>query len=149
MNATHSYKPFIEKYNTSSSLLLEKLTRPMNSVCPVLSCPVNSHYSSCMMVCQPQCAPARGQRDCNQYCVEGCQCDQGYVLNGKSCILSQNCGCYTDGKYYEVRQHVAKLDKANTSNKIFFCFCVYIVLLHWHCFSFKLKKIVRKCIIIY
>lgn len=118
MNATHSYKPFIEKYNTSSSLLLEKLTHPMNSVCPVLSCPVNSHYSSCMMVCQPQCAPARGQRDCNQYCVEGCQCDQGYVLNGKSCILSQNCGCYTDGKYYEVRQHVTKLDKANTSNKI-------------------------------
>lgn len=70
------------------------------------------------MVCQPQCAPARGQRDCNQYCVEGCQCDQGYVLNGKSCILSQNCGCYTDGKYYEVRQHVTKLDKANTSNEI-------------------------------
>ncbi|XP_052447930.1 alpha-tectorin [Carassius gibelio] len=70
----------------------------------VLSCPVNSHYSSCMMVCQPQCAPARGQRDCNQYCVEGCQCDQGFVLNGKSCILSQNCGCYTDGKYYEPKQ---------------------------------------------
>lgn len=34
--------------------------------------------------------------------MEGCQCDQGYVLNGKSCILPQNCGCYTDGKYYEV-----------------------------------------------
>uniref|UniRef100_A0A672P1U9 Tectorin alpha n=1 Tax=Sinocyclocheilus grahami TaxID=75366 RepID=A0A672P1U9_SINGR len=70
----------------------------------VLSCPVNSHYSSCMMVCQPQCAPARGQRDCNQYCVEGCQCDLGFVVNGKSCILSQNCGCYTDGKYYEPKQ---------------------------------------------
>lgn len=70
----------------------------------VPSCPVNSHYSSCMTVCQPQCAPARGQRDCNQHCVEGCQCDQGYVLNGKSCILNQNCGCYTDSKYYEVRE---------------------------------------------
>ncbi|KAF7688705.1 hypothetical protein HF521_013512 [Silurus meridionalis] len=70
----------------------------------VLSCPSNSHYSSCMMVCQPQCAPARGQRDCNQNCVEGCQCDQGYVLNGKSCILNQNCGCYTDSKYYEPKQ---------------------------------------------
>ncbi|KAL2094954.1 hypothetical protein ACEWY4_009673 [Coilia grayii] len=69
-----------------------------------VTCPPNSHYASCMMVCQPQCAPARGQRDCNQYCVEGCQCDQGYVLNGKSCILSQNCGCYTDGKYYEPKQ---------------------------------------------
>lgn len=68
----------------------------------VQSCPPNSHYSSCMSVCPPQCAPARGQRDCSQDCVEGCQCDQGYVLNGKSCILPQNCGCYTDGKYYEV-----------------------------------------------
>uniref|UniRef100_A0A3Q2CMV0 Tectorin alpha n=1 Tax=Cyprinodon variegatus TaxID=28743 RepID=A0A3Q2CMV0_CYPVA len=71
---------------------------------PVHSCPPNSHYSSCMMVCPPQCAPARGQRDCNHDCVEGCQCDLGYVLNGKSCILSQNCGCYTDGKYYEPKQ---------------------------------------------
>ncbi|KAM3868709.1 alpha-tectorin [Diretmus argenteus] len=70
----------------------------------VHSCPPNSHYSSCMSVCPPQCAPARGQRDCNQDCVEGCQCDQGYVLNGKSCILPQNCGCYTDGKYYEPKQ---------------------------------------------
>uniref|UniRef100_A0AAY4DW95 Tectorin alpha n=1 Tax=Denticeps clupeoides TaxID=299321 RepID=A0AAY4DW95_9TELE len=69
-----------------------------------LTCPPNSHYASCMMVCQPQCAPARGQRDCNQDCVEGCQCDQGYVLNGKSCILSQNCGCYSDSKYYEPKQ---------------------------------------------
>lgn len=69
---------------------------------PVQSCPPNSHYSSCVSVCPPQCAPARGQRDCSQDCVEGCQCDQGYVLNGKNCILPQNCGCYTDGKYYEV-----------------------------------------------
>ncbi|XP_066570353.1 alpha-tectorin [Amia ocellicauda] len=70
----------------------------------VLSCPVNSHYENCMTACQPQCAPARGPRDCNHYCVEGCQCDQGFVINGKSCILSQNCGCYTDGKYYEPKQ---------------------------------------------
>ncbi|KAM6907349.1 alpha-tectorin [Xenentodon cancila] len=70
----------------------------------VQSCPPNSHYTSCMPVCPPQCAPARGQRDCSQDCVEGCQCDQGYVLNGKSCILPQNCGCYTDGKYYEPKQ---------------------------------------------
>ncbi|XP_051788213.1 alpha-tectorin [Erpetoichthys calabaricus] len=69
-----------------------------------LTCPPNSHYESCMSMCQPQCAPARGSRDCNHYCVEGCQCDEGFVINGKSCILSQNCGCYTDGKYYEPKQ---------------------------------------------
>ncbi|XP_071058660.1 alpha-tectorin [Pseudochaenichthys georgianus] len=70
----------------------------------VQGCPPNSHYSSCVSVCPPQCAPARGQRDCSHECVEGCQCDPGYVLNGKSCILPQNCGCYTDGKYYEPKQ---------------------------------------------
>uniref|UniRef100_A0A8C6SH00 Tectorin alpha n=1 Tax=Neogobius melanostomus TaxID=47308 RepID=A0A8C6SH00_9GOBI len=69
-----------------------------------LSCPVNSHYTHCMPACPPQCAPARGQRNCSQDCVEGCQCDQGYVLNGKGCILAQNCGCYTDGKYFEPKQ---------------------------------------------
>ncbi|XP_061607135.1 alpha-tectorin isoform X3 [Phyllopteryx taeniolatus] len=67
----------------------------------VQRCPPNSRYSRCVPVCPPQCASARGQRDCTQDCVEGCQCDQGYVLNGKSCILPQDCGCYTDGKYYE------------------------------------------------
>ncbi|KAK7926066.1 hypothetical protein WMY93_008376 [Mugilogobius chulae] len=70
----------------------------------VLNCPANSHYSVCVPACPPQCAPARGQRDCTHDCVEGCQCDQGYVLNGKSCILAQNCGCYTDGKYFEPKQ---------------------------------------------
>lgn len=55
-----------------------------------------------MSVCQPRCAAIRLKSDCNHYCVEGCQCDAGYVLNGKSCILPHSCGCYADGKYYEV-----------------------------------------------
>ncbi|XP_049569231.1 alpha-tectorin isoform X7 [Orcinus orca] len=71
--------------------------------CPV-TCPPNSHYESCVSVCQPRCAAIRLKSDCNHYCVEGCQCDAGYVLNGKSCILPHNCGCYSDGKYYEPKQ---------------------------------------------
>lgn len=94
----------ISQQNSAVNLLLPLTLCMCVCLFLVLSCPVNSHYSSCMMVCQPQCAPARGQRDCNQHCVEGCQCDQGYVLNGKGCILNQNCGCYTDSKYYEVRE---------------------------------------------
>lgn len=69
---------------------------------PAVTCPPNSHYESCVSVCQPRCAAIRLKSDCNHYCVEGCQCDPGYVLNGKSCILPHNCGCYSDGKYYEV-----------------------------------------------
>ncbi|XP_022415972.1 alpha-tectorin isoform X9 [Delphinapterus leucas] len=71
--------------------------------CPV-TCPPNSHYESCVSVCQPRCAAIRLKSDCNHYCVEGCQCDAGYVLNGKSCILPHSCGCYSDGKYYEPKQ---------------------------------------------
>uniref|UniRef100_A0A8D2MVG0 Alpha-tectorin n=1 Tax=Zonotrichia albicollis TaxID=44394 RepID=A0A8D2MVG0_ZONAL len=67
-----------------------------------VSCPPNSHYESCVSLCQPRCAAIRLKSDCSHYCVEGCQCDPGYVLNGKSCILPHNCGCYSDGKYYEV-----------------------------------------------
>lgn len=67
-----------------------------------ISCPPNSHYESCVSLCQPRCAAIRLKSDCSHYCVEGCQCDPGYVLNGKSCILPHNCGCYSDGKYYEV-----------------------------------------------
>ncbi|XP_049569232.1 alpha-tectorin isoform X8 [Orcinus orca] len=69
-----------------------------------VTCPPNSHYESCVSVCQPRCAAIRLKSDCNHYCVEGCQCDAGYVLNGKSCILPHNCGCYSDGKYYEPKQ---------------------------------------------
>lgn len=69
---------------------------------PAVTCPPNSHYESCVSVCQPRCAAIRLKSDCNHYCVEGCQCDAGYVLNGKSCILPHSCGCYSDGKYYEV-----------------------------------------------
>ncbi|XP_073664167.1 alpha-tectorin isoform X9 [Tursiops truncatus] len=69
-----------------------------------VTCPPNSHYESCVSVCQPRCAAIRLKSDCNHYCVEGCQCDTGYVLNGKSCILPHNCGCYSDGKYYEPKQ---------------------------------------------
>lgn len=75
-----------------------------------ISCPPNSHYESCVSLCQPRCAAIRLKSDCSHYCVEGCQCDPGYVLNGKSCILPHNCGCYSDGKYYEVRCSCPFLD---------------------------------------
>ncbi|XP_074068329.1 alpha-tectorin [Macrotis lagotis] len=81
------------------------LVRPLFlKILSAVTCPPNSHYESCVSVCQPRCAAIRLKSDCNHYCVEGCQCDAGYVLNGKSCILPHSCGCYSDGKYYEPKQ---------------------------------------------
>lgn len=113
--ALHKRRAWVSQPHTSpshtlpSTSLSEDGREPFPAPCdltvpsvPAVTCPPNSHYESCVSVCQPRCAAIRLKSDCNHYCVEGCQCDAGYVLNGKSCILPHNCGCYSDGKYYEV-----------------------------------------------
>ena len=67
-----------------------------------LICPPNSHYKFCMSRCQPTCARPRPPK-CDKRCVEGCQCNKGYILSGDVCVKRSNCGCYRDGKYYMVR----------------------------------------------
>ncbi|XP_053089075.1 zonadhesin, like isoform X2 [Pangasianodon hypophthalmus] len=72
--------------------------------CP-LPCPANSHYSDCTPPCPPTCAdlfpifcplPSNG-------CVEGCQCNAGFVLSDGSCVPLSNCGCVdSKGEYYDV-----------------------------------------------
>ncbi|CAH2319465.1 alpha-tectorin [Pelobates cultripes] len=94
-----------------------------NSTSCYVTCPSYSHYESCVSVCQPRCAAIRLKSDCNHYCVEGCQCDPGYVLNGKSCILPHNCGCYADGKYYEIYPHNVFVHSGHTRLK-----CVLFVI---------------------
>ncbi|XP_059813041.1 alpha-tectorin [Hypanus sabinus] len=70
----------------------------------LITCPANSHYESCMSVCQPQCSAFKTHQDCTHYCVEGCQCNDGFLLNGRTCILPQDCGCVVEDKYYEPGQ---------------------------------------------
>ncbi|KAI8501527.1 hypothetical protein Bbelb_207980, partial [Branchiostoma belcheri] len=69
--------------------------------CP-LSCPSNSHYSSCASACPATCTDVFAPQYCNRTCVEGCQCDDGYVLSGGDCVTRQECGCTRDGHYYAV-----------------------------------------------
>ncbi|XP_019638862.1 PREDICTED: uncharacterized protein LOC109480924 isoform X7 [Branchiostoma belcheri] len=69
--------------------------------CP-LSCPGNSHYSSCASACPATCTDVSAPQYCNRTCVEGCQCDDGYVLSGGDCVTRQECGCTRDGHYYAV-----------------------------------------------
>ncbi|XP_032905509.1 alpha-tectorin [Amblyraja radiata] len=70
----------------------------------LITCPANSHYESCVSVCQPRCSTFKIHQDCNHYCVEGCQCNDGFLLNGRTCILPQDCGCVAEDKYYEAGQ---------------------------------------------
>ncbi|XP_030629325.1 zonadhesin, partial [Chanos chanos] len=71
---------------------------------PTPSCPRNSHYTDCMPACQPTCKHLHGQPDCNadEPCVQGCVCDDGFILKKRTCVPIRECGCQDDqgNKYY-------------------------------------------------
>ncbi|XP_019617020.1 PREDICTED: IgGFc-binding protein-like isoform X1 [Branchiostoma belcheri] len=69
--------------------------------CP-LSCPSNSHYSSCASACPATCTDESAPQYCDRMCVEACECDDGYVLSGGDCVTRQQCGCTRGGYYYAV-----------------------------------------------
>ncbi|XP_051984548.1 zonadhesin [Xyrauchen texanus] len=59
------------------------------------SCPANSHNTDCVPACQPTCAHLHGPPDCNtdEPCVQGCVCDDGFVLKHRMCVPIRECGC--------------------------------------------------------
>nr|XP_015216579.1 PREDICTED: zonadhesin-like [Lepisosteus oculatus] len=72
--------------------------------CP-LSCPKNSHYTVCVPACQPTCADLHASVHCDkvQSCVEGCVCNNGYVLSEDKCVPIRKCGCQDKkGNYYKL-----------------------------------------------
>ncbi|XP_033465892.2 zonadhesin, like isoform X3 [Epinephelus lanceolatus] len=75
-----------------------------NTFCPI-PCPPNSHYSDCTAPCPPTCSDLF-PIFCHlppTTCVEGCQCDAGYVLSDSKCVPLDKCGCLdSDGEYHDV-----------------------------------------------
>ncbi|TRY83024.1 hypothetical protein DNTS_007642 [Danionella cerebrum] len=63
------------------------------------SCPENSHYAVCATSCPSSCPSLSFPFQCSLQCQDGCQCDDGYVLNGDHCVLPTGCGCYYSGRY--------------------------------------------------
>ncbi|XP_051017994.1 IgGFc-binding protein-like [Acomys russatus] len=70
-----------------------------------ISCPDNSHYELCGPPCPASCPPPARHTTppvCDGPCVEGCQCDQGFVLSAEQCVpLDGGCGCWVNGTYHE------------------------------------------------
>ncbi|XP_052023765.1 IgGFc-binding protein isoform X1 [Apodemus sylvaticus] len=70
-----------------------------------ISCPDNSHYELCGPPCPASCPPPARHTTpaaCDGPCVEGCQCDQGFVLSADRCVpLDGGCGCWVNGTYHE------------------------------------------------
>ncbi|KAJ8289737.1 hypothetical protein GJAV_G00004700 [Gymnothorax javanicus] len=71
--------------------------------CP-MDCPVNSHYESCGTACPASCSDLETLEACPKICVEGCQCNMGFVLSGEKCVPKSSCGCSYNGLYYKPGQ---------------------------------------------
>ncbi|KAF7666640.1 hypothetical protein LDENG_00100490, partial [Lucifuga dentata] len=63
------------------------------------TCPPNSHYELCGTTCPATCPSLSFPFPCNTVCQEGCQCDDGFVLNGNQCVPPTSCGCHHQGRY--------------------------------------------------
>ncbi|XP_020671291.3 IgGFc-binding protein [Pogona vitticeps] len=68
------------------------------SFCPI-SCPANSHYEICTTLCDASCASLYTPFQCTRNCFEGCQCNDGYMVDGDTCVPIDRCGCMQDGLY--------------------------------------------------
>uniref|UniRef100_A0ACB8FS17 Uncharacterized protein n=1 Tax=Sphaerodactylus townsendi TaxID=933632 RepID=A0ACB8FS17_9SAUR len=64
------------------------------------ACPPNSHYVLCGSSCPASCAQPDGPPNCRPACLEGCQCEPGFVLSGSDCVPQEQCGCSHSGCYY-------------------------------------------------
>ncbi|KAJ3585357.1 hypothetical protein NHX12_014078, partial [Muraenolepis orangiensis] len=75
-----------------------------NTFCP-MPCDLNSHYSDCTPACPPTCSDLF-PIFCHlppTTCVEGCQCDAGFVLSDRTCVPLSKCGCVDkEGEYHDV-----------------------------------------------
>uniref|UniRef100_A0A8C6DGL5 Zonadhesin n=1 Tax=Moschus moschiferus TaxID=68415 RepID=A0A8C6DGL5_MOSMO len=60
--------------------------------CP-LACPPNSRYTLCAKLCPDTCHSTFSGMACQNRCVEGCECNQGFVLSGLQCVPRSECGC--------------------------------------------------------
>ncbi|KAM6896997.1 LOW QUALITY PROTEIN: IgGFc-binding protein-like [Xenentodon cancila] len=70
-----------------------------NSTGCELACPSNSHYELCGTTCPSAFPSLSFPFTCDTPCQDGCQCDNGFVLNGNQCVPPTSCGCYHHGRY--------------------------------------------------
>lgn len=67
-----------------------------------MKCPVNSHYEICTTACPETCSNLAPPQGCEDFCKEGCVCDEGYILSGNLCVPFSQCGCMHNDRYYRI-----------------------------------------------
>ncbi|XP_022356101.1 zonadhesin [Enhydra lutris kenyoni] len=94
----------LQAYASLCSHAGQALTWRNSTFCP-LKCPPGSSYHPCANPCPATCLSRNTPRDCpvELPCTEGCECQQGHVLSGTSCVPFSQCGCvHQDGSYHPV-----------------------------------------------
>ncbi|XP_037596321.1 zonadhesin [Cebus imitator] len=67
-----------------------------------MECPAGTMYQSCMTPCPASCAHLTDPGDCEGPCVEGCASIPGYAYSGTQSLPLADCGCTSNGIYYQV-----------------------------------------------
>ncbi|NWV94096.1 ZAN protein, partial [Machaerirhynchus nigripectus] len=72
-----------------------------STFCP-LPCPSRSHYKDCVSACPSTCSDIFASSLCEktEECIEGCECDDNYVLSNGNCVPLSSCGCRDDDNNY-------------------------------------------------
>uniref|UniRef100_A0A8C7A541 Zonadhesin n=1 Tax=Neovison vison TaxID=452646 RepID=A0A8C7A541_NEOVI len=94
----------LQAYASLCSHAGQALTWRNSTFCP-LKCSPGSSYHPCANPCPATCLSRNTPRDCpvELPCTEGCECRQGHVLSGTSCVPFSQCGCvHQDGSYHPV-----------------------------------------------
>ncbi|XP_077204093.1 IgGFc-binding protein-like isoform X4 [Paroedura picta] len=69
------------------------------TLCPI-TCPMGSLYQSCGDRCPPSCATPSVAGPCSPLLVEGCFCEEGFLLSGDHCVPENSCGCLDEQDQY-------------------------------------------------
>ncbi|XP_072040242.1 IgGFc-binding protein-like [Amphiura filiformis] len=64
-----------------------------------IACDEFMTYSDCGPACPATCANPSAEEECTLACVQGCQCQQGFLSSGNTCVVQEECGCTYNGRY--------------------------------------------------
>ena len=87
----------------TSAIISHSFTDALPLFSTALVCPPNSHYSICVSSCPETCLGINGPPGCSEKCVEGCECNPGFILSDDKCVPVKDCGCVDpSGSYHPV-----------------------------------------------
>ena len=97
---TRYYLHYTRKEVVFFSVIFWRLCPSSLLLLTAIDCPANSHFEACGAACASSCAEKDAASTCKLPCVEGCQCDKGFVLSVDKCVPETSCGCTHEGRYY-------------------------------------------------